>query len=210
VLQSTAPEFYHPRIRDALSQGDVLKIFPHLFLKPQLKVAREQTIKGGRQVVTPHEYKIGTETATLAGGFNREGEDLLTRCQEACALVIRHDCEIENDRKYCLIALVRSLGAAGMHEESKAAIRENRNAPYFYLPALAQVLGESYADLRRISCVTPDLIETQNRTASLSDASVELLQTQLVLFFTRRRLNWESFKEQTTVVSDDSGGHPIL
>jgi hypothetical protein len=209
VLQPAAPGIYHPQVRDDLSQGDILRIFPHIFLRPQLKVARAQTGKGGRQFIKPHDYKIGMETVSLSGGFNAEGEDLLTRCQEASALVIRHDCEIENDRSYCLIALVRSLEAAGMQQEHKAVIRENKNAPYFYLPALAPVLGESYADFRRISCVKPDLIESQNRIASLSDATIELLQTQLVLFFTRRRLNWDSFKEQTTLVSDDSGGLPI-
>jgi hypothetical protein len=49
-------------------------------------------------------------------------------------MLLSFDCEIDNDKKHRLIALVRPL-PQDWDENTRSILREGRNYAYFYLPA---------------------------------------------------------------------------
>lgn len=179
----SAGNFYTQR--DArLFQGDIIRDAPHIHMKDPPLVAlrplnRERTRYDAYREAPP------------PGGFKQSGEQAAAFAQSALGMVISYGCAIENDPKHCMVALIRPL--TPVPEQSKATIRENRNFAYFYLPALDNQLEESYVDFRRLTCVHPDFLYTDNRVASLSEDSVDQLMMRLFLFFTRRQLKPDMF-----------------
>src|SRR5262249_60351438 len=97
-------------------------------------------------------------------------------------LVLNYDCDLVNEEDHCLVAIVRPL--AGVNEDDRQIIRENRNFNYLFLPRNDDYgLAEAYVDFRQITCLDPELLEKiGTRRASLTPEGILGLQAQLFRF----------------------------
>lgn len=116
-------------------------------------------------------------------------------------VVLTHDCEIDKmvDRPSVLVALVRELGT--VHEEHRAAIRSYAEKRTFYLPASEFLPTESFVDLRVVSTIRREQLETLHRVASMNEDGRMALRAQLFRFFVRRTLppDWPSWPEDPEI-----------
>jgi hypothetical protein len=188
-----ADPFYRPA-DPTVCQGDIFDGVPHLFLSPPLLALRKVTLAGGREAFGFYEYPPPAEDApggpkgkALPGGpfrFNSpKGEQAGASCQVTRAIVLNHDCDIENEPEHRLVALVRPLGP--VPPEHQEIIRRNQNFNYFHLPAGAG-LPEAYVDFRRLTSLAPAFLTNAQRLTSLTVEAVRALQAQLFRFLTRR------------------------
>jgi hypothetical protein len=178
-------EFYREP-RSELYQGDIVSGVPHLYLRTSVHALRKKSVRGEGELYASFPYPGDDQPA---GGFRfqePEGDETSATCQVANAMVLSHDCDIENDRKHRLVALIRPL--AGVPHNGQEIIREYANFSYFYLPELPGVLQESYVDFRRITSLRPQLVDTVPRLAALAEATINRLHLHFFLFLTRREL----------------------
>jgi hypothetical protein len=138
----------------------------------------------------PTEQSPGAEGGkALPGGpfhFNT-GEQASALCHFTRAIILNHDCDIENDPEHRLVALVRPL-APVTNSEHRRVIEGNLNFSYFYLPSDGQALAAAYVDFRRITSLHPDFLARGVRLASLAPQALQALHAQLFRFLTRRDL----------------------
>ncbi len=188
-------EPFYKDVAPELSQGDILDGIPHLFLRPPLFALRKVILAGGREALGFYEYPPPTEESPGAsrgkqlpgGGFHfQAGEQAAALCQVSRAIVLSHDCDIENEKEHRLVALVRPLAPVTDpgHQE---IIRQNRNFNYLYLPA-AEGLDEAYVDFRRLTSLSPHFLATASRLRSLSGEGVRALQFGFFRFLTHHEL----------------------
>jgi hypothetical protein len=182
-----------------LSQGDIVDGVPHLRLRAPLEIVRRITLRGNRSSWAPFPYPPveGQTPDAQAPGKSiilepfhvQQGEHVPVLARFTRAIVLNYDCDLVHEEDHCLVAIVRPL--AGVHEDDRPVIRENRNFNYFYLPADDPLgLAEGYADLRQVTCLDPGVIETiGTRKASLTADGVNALMAQFFRFLTRRDLN---------------------
>jgi|ERR1019366_1227484 hypothetical protein len=183
--------FYRPVGNDVL-QGDIFNDIPHLFLKPPLKAIRGPiTLKGGRPSWGVYDYPLTGEPLELpkiGGPFNFAlGEQVPVTCNVTRAMVLNHECDIENEHEHRLIALIRPL-APVTNPEHRQFIKENRNSAFFYLPPNDGGLEEAYVDFRRITSLSPSFLVPGNRLSALAPVAVLALQAQIFRHFTHRML----------------------
>ena len=189
--------FYQTGGKDIV-QGDIFDGVPHLFLRPPLHVLRRVTLAGGREAMGFYQYPPPTDESPggregkipPGGPFHLgSGEQASSFCQVSRAIVLNHDCDIENEPEHRLVALVRPLAPVrdAAHQE---VIRLNQNYSYFYLPAEGE-MPDAYVDFRRITSLTPDFLSISDRLSSLSEESVKALQFHLFRFLTRRDIGGE-------------------
>ncbi len=188
------------RVPDAeLSQGDIVDGVPHARLTMPLEIIRRITGRGDRQLWSPFPYppqegktpdaRTPGKTIILEPFHVKEGEYLPTLSRFTRAIVLNYDCDLVHEEDHCLVAIVRPM--AGVHEDDRPTIRENRNFNYFFLPADDELgLEEGYADFRLVTCLDPNVLDVVGtRRASLAPVGVTGLQAQLYRFLTRRDLN---------------------
>ncbi len=101
--------------------------------------------------------------------------------------MLSYDCEIDKDKKHRVIALIRPV--TGLQAREVEAIRQNKKCACFHLPPWEDQFGEGYIDFRRISTVSPDWLEKQKRTRSLSEGARQQMLLRMFLFFTRLQLD---------------------
>jgi len=189
---------YRPVEAD-LSQGDIVDDVPHLRLTPPLTVVRQFNANKGRihwapfpyppeEGNTPDAQRLG-KTIVQQPFDVKKGEFLPVLARFTRAILLNYDCDLQHEEDHCLAAIVRPM--AGVHQQDRQNIRDNKNFNYFYLPAdKTHGIEEGYADFRQITCLDPALIETLGkRIASLTPTGVKGLQAQLFRFLTRRDLN---------------------
>jgi len=182
-----ANSFYSDPV-DEWCQGDIFANVPHVQVHPPIVALRERLGRTSYDFYDPTD--TGSRERTPPGGFrfNRPPGDLVPAdALLAFAVMLTHDCDLDNDPKNRVIALVRKLDS-GIPETDKANIRRNGNANYFYLPEYGDVLPESYVDFRRISSLPRGYASNLRRVASLRPSEKEQLQLQLFFFFTRLRV----------------------
>ncbi|OYV94691.1 MAG: hypothetical protein B7Z73_02740, partial [Planctomycetia bacterium 21-64-5] len=128
---------------------------------------------------------IAGNVAGVRFDFSR-GEHVAAFCQSSRAVVLSYDCEIDQDSKHLLVALVRPLGVV-QEPENRRVIRENRNFSFWYLPSDDRFqLVDSYVDLRRLTCLDQSFVNGSRKLASLASDAVRSLQRQIMLYLTRR------------------------
>lgn len=176
---------------DKLSQGDIIRNVPHVHLKPPLNVWRSETTKWGQRLTlyeySPSEQGAPPGGATPQGGFKFSvGEQVAAFCQVTIGIVLTYDCDIDNEQKHRLIALIRPL--TGVGPDYQQIVRDNLNYNFWYLPAIEDKIPESYVDFRRITTVAPQFLEHMDRIASLTSSGIKSMQTQLILSLTHREL----------------------
>jgi hypothetical protein len=178
---STSGSFYQD-VQTELCQGDIIDGVPNIHLKPPIQGLRPATASKNRQVYEFHEF--GKQSA----GFNpdyTQGVKVPAFCQVSRVMLLTHGCDIDNDPDHRTVALIRPL--ARVPEDRRVPIRNNQNFGFFYLPPDPnRGLDEAYVDLRRLTCLAPDLVTSGRRLASLTATSVDALHFQLFRFFTRR------------------------
>ena len=119
-------------------------------------------------------------------GFKWESKErVVAEGQLAMAIVLTHDCEIENpdSRQHRLVGLLRLFDRLG--DRDKGIILENRHFGRLYLPSWPEVgLPESYLDLRRITTLRGDALPDSHRIASMTDFGREVLQFAIIRYLT--------------------------
>lgn len=176
-----------------LCQGDILYSIPHLHLKPPFQALRSTTGRGGQQVFTPYPFDISAlfahgDHSEPPGGFKFDrGEQVSSFCQVSLGIILTHDCDIDQDPKHRLVALIRPLDPRQPAQDQQV-IRENRNFNFFYLPPYRDKMQESYVDFRRITCLAPEFLDKKRRVTSLTKFAIDQLHLRLFQFLTRRDL----------------------
>jgi hypothetical protein len=184
-----AASFY--RAADAsLCQGDILERVPHIILKDQPRPLRPTTLTGKKPGYQVDELAPGELPATDGGGVS-----VAALCHVTRAMLLSFDCEIDNDKKHRLVALIRPL-PKDWDEETRRILRDGRNYSYFYLPAGAGPLAESYVDFRRISTLSPSWVDNANRLASLTMTARQAMLLQFFRFLSRVELDPNVFGDR--------------
>ncbi|MDO9357894.1 MAG: hypothetical protein Q7T70_02735 [Polaromonas sp.] len=111
----------------------------------------------------------------------------LSRGRAVQALILSQSCEIDKKggKAPVLFAPVLDLQNSVKDEAQREIIRSGSRFAFFYLPALAGILPESYVDLRAISYAPRAVMDAWLRQGSASEDGANLLAAHLVAFFTR-------------------------
>lgn len=101
-------------------------------------------------------------------------------------ILLSHDCEYDKPKTRApLVAQIRLL--TEVSQDSYGYLRNNKVISAFYLPALGNVMDESFVDFSRIVPVPKTILqlgsENKNRLASLTDEARAILQDRIGLFF---------------------------
>jgi len=180
-MEEDLPAQFYRTPDSQLCQGDILCDIPHLHLKPPLQALRNTTTRQG-QAFLPEPYEPKTPQE------RRQGSLVATSCQLGLGMLLTYDCEIDNDRKHRMVALIRPLDRQ-IPPDQQEIIRDNRNFNFLYLPAYLDKMDESYVDLRRVSCLDPALVDQAERVVSLTDVAKKALYTQLFRYLTRHDIS---------------------
>jgi len=180
--QHPADQYYVLPIHGDFRQGDIYCDVPHIMLsKPGFEVLRTFQAKGGRTQVFLHD-----ENNPPRDGFHWESKECVAaEGQLGKAIVLTHDCEIENadSREHRLVGLLRPLDR--LDARDREIIIQGLHFGRFYLPAWHDVgLPESYLDLRRITTLRKDALPDQLRIASMTDFGREILQAAIIRYLT--------------------------
>jgi hypothetical protein len=159
-----------------LSQGDLFDLVPSVYVHDLGYMSKTDTSKYRLLRHRPESFKLEVEHAATAMAIRRP------------AIVLTHDCEIDkpHSRSTVLMALVRAID--GVPEAHREGFRDYTRHRAFFLPETPYLEGESYADLRAVTTVRRDVLETLKRPASISEDGRRMLREQLFRFFTRRFL----------------------
>lgn len=112
------------------------------------------------------------------GGFKWQMDEggesaLLVHAHMGLAMVISHDCEIENDPNARTLAMIRRLGE--LDEDAQRTLFSGReeDVRYASFPLEAQEseprMERAFVDFRRLTTVRPAVLEASRRIASASD-----------------------------------------
>lgn len=186
--------FYHAAPRDSISQGDIFHLTPSAYVKPPVElVDPSRTFPGGVQA-----SQLSAWSPDSVSPVENAKATMFMTCGRA--ILLSHDCEIDNDNRYRLVALLRPLRS--LPAGSQSGVRDNTDYRFFYLPELSQRFDELYIDFRRLTTVGPKLIPAERRLASLSDVARAALCLQMILFFTRRMLTGADLQGALVARSD--------
>lgn len=183
--QNPATLYYTAAIPDDFRQGDIYSEVLHVMLsEPGFQVLRMFQGRGGRTTVSMH-----NEGNAPHGGFKWDDSKELVQAegQLAMAVVLTHDCEIENpdSRQHRLVGILRSLDR--LSDSDREVILEGRHFGRLYLPSWPDVgLPESYLDLRRITTLRGDALPEAQRIASMTDFGREVLQRAIIRYLTEK------------------------
>ncbi len=176
----TAADYYSEPIADDFRQGDIYVDILHVMLsEPDWIVVKEFDDKGGRKKLVPH------TPSNPPKALDWERERVVAGGQFGMAVVLTHDCEIENsdERNHRLVALLRPFD--GLSPDDQETIITNRHIGRLYLPAWANAgLPESYLDLRRITTLRDNALPGANRILSMTDYSRRILQASIIRYLT--------------------------
>lgn len=183
---------YLPPAPDEIRQGDIFLAMPSVIVEPRpLRVARQWRESGGRDMWQVH----SEDGAGPQGGFkwrmDQGGEEaLLVHAFLSQAMVISHDCEIENDPNIRTLAMIRPL--TDLHQAAQEALFSGREDQIQYpiFPLEAQTsepqMERAFVDFRRLTTVRPAVLEASTRVASLSEELRAAIAERFRLFLFRR------------------------
>lgn len=153
-------------------QGDIYEHVPTLTVRVvPLRAARLYKRTADREL-----YGIHSDGGTAPqGGFKwegtaAEGEEVLAHGLFAMGITLSHDCEIENDDGHRLVAVVRPI--TDLQPQHRRSILEFRHYAAFPLPEQQEwspSLALSFIDFRRITSMTPSVLKSSQKIATLSD-----------------------------------------
>jgi hypothetical protein len=176
--------FYRP-VDAQLCQGDILRFAPHLLLKQPPQALRKTTSRGNKSVYELEELPVPPVS------LPSEGVLVPVPCQVTWGILLTHDCEVDKDRKHRTVAMIRTIPAE-MPDNDRAIIKQNQRFPFYYLPPLADI-PESYVDFRRISTLSPEIVDSATRFASLSQEARQAMLLQFFRYMARVELEPQVF-----------------
>ena len=167
------PFYLPPREGDFL-QGDIYVDLPSIFIdKRPLRVTRSKPA-GGPDALTVHPEDGAPPTGGFKWRMDQGGEPgLLVHAHLGMAMVISHDCEIENDPRTRTLAMIRPITELDEATQSKLFSGKDEDVVYAAFPLEAQdedpKMRRAFVDFRRLTTVRPAVLEASTRVASLSD-----------------------------------------
>ena len=170
--------FWRSELVPELSQGDIVKVTPISALVWPLVPLKHETIRGGRSAWVEQRQ-----------GSPAEGErcHTLSNSVTAFGVILSHSCDLDKPRRSSsvLIAPVSATAALAPTLAQRIMAREVRaSVPLVGTPEV----GDSYADLRRITFLSRDCVNSLKRLASMTDEAQRLLHAHLLGFFARLTL----------------------
>lgn len=179
---SPADEYYVVPTPGDFRQGDIYRDIVHLMLsQPGYQVLRTRQAPQDRIQVFLHD-----ENSPPKEGFNWEvKERVAADGQLGLAIVLTHDCEIENsdNKEHRLVGFVRPFDRLNPQDQQTTVV--GNHYARFYLPPWPAVdIVESYVDLRRITTLRHDALPPSHRVASMTDLGRQLLQSHVVRYLT--------------------------
>jgi len=173
--QSTPP-WWAERLQKELSQGDIVVDLPVFQATQPVKHLKKATYKNN----VPG--WVESDESALDGA--RNGHFLATG-KLCSAIVISHSCELDKGKGRVAVAPIAPISSVSAPQ--REAILNQTHFALIPLPEIPEI-GTCYADLRSISVLHRDLVDSRRRIASMSDAATERLIAQIVAFFTRKKL----------------------
>jgi hypothetical protein len=178
---------YYVEATSELLQGDVYLKVPSIDLPGRpVAVARPYRPTGDRPLHAVH-TEDGLEPQ---GGFkwrtDQGGEKVIARGFMGMAVVLTHDCEIENDPDHRLVAMIRSI--TDIQEAHRASIMAGDNWAAFPLRAQSEApaMTDSFVDFRRITSIRPEVLLDADRYARLAPLVLDAMRTRFWYFLNRR------------------------
>ena len=146
---------------------------------PRVSLERGATARGGKL--------IWNETSAWVAGKDGLGH-FLGRGRQTLSVVLSQSCEIDKrgGKAPVLVAPVVPLSSI-TDDRVRENIRMGGRYAFFPLPAVDDIVVDSYVDLRAISYLPRNVLDSARRLASASEAGALDLAAHLVAFFTRIR-----------------------
>jgi hypothetical protein len=166
---------YRPPIDGEILQGDIFDRMPSVFVESRpLRVARQWKMSGTRDMWEVHRE----DGPGPSGGFrwlmDQGGEPaLLVHAHIGLAMVMSHDCEIENDPATRTLAMIRPI--TELDESAQRALFSGLEdeVRYAIFPLEAQTaeprMDRAFVDFRRLTTVRPAVLAASSHLASVSD-----------------------------------------
>jgi hypothetical protein len=173
-------------------QGDIYRDIVSLTLTSNDPGVLRTFEKGGYTRVNLHTLQRPPQD-----GFHwdRRPELVSAEGKKAHAIVLTHDCEIENEdeERYRQVALIRPLADIS-DEDARLTIISGGHIGRLYLPSEPSVgFPESYVDLRAVTTFRRGALPPELRVVSLTDYGRRWLQSALVAYFTELSPTAETF-----------------
>lgn len=168
-------------------QGDIYANVPSIHLRSRpISVTRpfKETDKG--VLVGVHKEEGNNPPKDGYMWAEQGGETVLAKGFMGMAVVISHDCEIENDPDHRLVAMIRLI--TEIQPAHRVDIMGMRHWAAF--PLLAQTeppaMEESFVDFRRITSLRPEALRSEDRIARLAPAVLDAMRLRFWYFLNRR------------------------
>jgi hypothetical protein len=173
------PLYLPPSKEDALLQGDIYKKVPIMWIGERpLLVARHAMTKVGREFYSVHKEFVG-ESRHPAGDAPKKGfrwtnrdtpELLLVPAVLSIAMVMTHDCEIENDPDHRVLAMIRPITDLEPDYRKKCLAHERVDMFPLEAQEEAPSMVTSFVDFRKFSPLRSGALEPPaERYASASE-----------------------------------------
>lgn len=180
--------------RDETSQGDIYENLPatHIEARP-LRIARPFPRASGAQPqdeLARQKYGVHREDGRPpAGGFrwrfDQSGEDILAHGYLYKAMVLSHDCEIENDPRHRTLAMIRPI--TDLQPEDQTRVFDFEVFSAFPLEAQEEEprMERCFIDFRRLTTVRPEVLTASVRLASVTDELRKAVSERFWLYLFR-------------------------
>jgi hypothetical protein len=116
------------------------------------------------------------------------GESVVVPGYRGLSMVMTHDCEIENDPDFRVMAMIRPISA--VDKDHQADVLGLAIWPYFPLAPQSDppVMQPCFVDFRRLTTVRASALRADDRYAAVSDVVREAVALRFWLFLFRRIL----------------------
>jgi len=206
-----APSFYE-RVGSRLSPGDIFDTLPYTRVQKPLQVVRKTKVtlpnklKDKVQGELREVFEVGKHIPDPPFDFEATGEEILSHAKTARAIFLTWGSEVDADmsagklhKKDWLIAPLFSLkglegrevvdSRIGAKIDLAAATRAGKSPKYFPLPPFPDETSSGYyVDFRKIFPLAANHFQELPREWRLTPAALNDFYSQLLWFFTRKRL----------------------
>lgn len=164
------------QLQDKLSQGDIVADLPIFQAMKPVKYLKKTTYKNN--------ISGWVESVEAIVDGERKAH-FLAIGKLAPGIVISHSCELDKGKGRVIVAPIAPISS--VPEEQQHKILGQEHFALMPLPNIPEI-GTSYADLRSISFLHRDIVDSSRRIASMSEMATERLIAQIVAFFARKKL----------------------
>ena len=158
------------QLQGKLSQGDIVADLPIFHATLPVRHLKKTTYKNN--------------TSGWVESDDPKG-DFLATGKQSSAIVISHSCDLDKRKGRVIVAPIASI--ASVPDEHRQKILEQKHYALMPLPDIPGI-GTYFADLRSISVLHREIVESNRRIASMSEIATKRLQIQIIAFFTRLEL----------------------